>query len=82
MEKYVIKDNYYFKIIEEKGRFVIIPNDTNINILRDILTCDKSNYYSKGINNFLNKEIPVSWINEKYIKDYDFVKQYNPEYLI
>lgn len=78
MNKYVIYESNCFDVIESKGRFVIKPTEEDINILNDI----KLEYFGTSINSFINKEFPLSWINEIYIEDEEFVNKYYPEFLI
>lgn len=82
MERYVLKDNHYFNVYKSKGRHVIIPNKNNIGVLKEILKIEKQNYFSSMINSFLNKEIPLNWIRNEFIRDYEFVEKYYPEYLV
>ena len=81
MKKYVIKDNHYFEVSESKGRYVITPDENNIVVLNEIFIEEKQNFYSSMINNFLNEEVPLAWIKKEFIRDYEFVKEYHPEYL-
>lgn len=82
MRKFVIKDSYYFEVKEMQGRFVIIPNEDNIFILKEILEDDKKNFHHAYIDIFVNTQIPLSWIKKEFIQDEEFVEKYHPEYLI
>lgn len=82
MDKYILKDGHYIEVFEDKGRFVIFPKDNEIDILKNILKEAKIDMFGNMIDTFINIGIPVNWIKEEFIKDYEFMNKYHPEYLI